>query len=474
MDQNYPSEEKYIDHCGVVALVSESDAATRLYYCLRAIQHRGQEAAGIAIFDGRISCRRGMGLVQDILNKENLGDLNGKSGIGHIRYSTTGTSSIQNAQPVVVSSAAGDVALAHNGDIVNSQSLRNALKEKGWAFITSSDSEVIVRLLANEIASIKDLRKSFKNVMMMLIGSYALTILVNDRVFAIRDPLGIKPLCIGKTEDGYVATSESVAIEAIGGELVRDVLPGEIVELTSSSINYARAPAPKHPAHCMFEWVYFARADSIIDEKLVHDVRWKIGQCLAEDYPVEADIVIPVPDSGRTHALGYSNISKIPYDEGLIKNRYVFRTFIMPEQKERERNIKLKMSPIKSLVDGKRAVLVDDSIVRGNTMKRIVRLLKGAGTKEIHVRIGCPPIIAPCYLGIDMKTRDQFIAVNRKIPEIAGIIGADTLGYLTIDRLVDCIGKNRDDLCLGCLTGEYPVEVPGEKLRFQKKIEGFE
>ncbi len=474
MGQNQHSGDKYIDHCGVVGLVSKSQASARIYYCLRAIQHRGQEAAGIAIFDGRISCRRGMGLVQEVFNKENMGSLQGNGGIGHLRYSTTGSSSIQNAQPVVVSSVIGDVALAHNGDIVNSQLLRDDLKEKGMAFITTTDSEVIVRLLANELASTHDVRKSIKNVMKMLVGSYALTVLINNRVFAIRDPLGIKPLCIGKLEDGYVAVSESVALETIDAEFIRDVMPGEIVELTTKDINSTKTTAPKHHAHCMFEWVYFARTDSIIDGELVHKVRWKIGQCLARDYPVEADIVVPVPDSGRTHALGYFNVSKIPYDEGLIKNRYVWRTFIMPEQSDRERDIKLKLSPIKSLIDGKRVVLVDDSIVRGNTMRRIVNLLKTAGAKEVHVRIGCPPIIAPCYLGVDMKTRDQFIAVDKTVPEIAELIRADTLGYLSIDRLVECIGRDQDDLCLGCLTGEYPVEVPGEKIRFQKRIEGFD
>lgn len=472
-NSNENSQEKFKDRCGVVGVASDSRASINIYFYLRALQHRGQEACGIATFDGHVNCQRGMGLVHEVFSQENIGSLNGNAGIGHVRYSTTGTSSIQNAQPVVVSSAAGELALAHNGDIVNSQVLRNNLKEKGWAFITSSDSEVIVRLLANEIASTRDMKRSLKNVMKMLVGSYSLTILLNDRVFAVRDPLGIRPLCIGKLADGFAAASESVAFEALGGEYLRDILPGELVELSNNGISSTRTPIPKHSAHCMFEWVYFARADSVIDGRVVHNVRWRIGQSLAEDYPVDADIVIPVPDSGRTHALGYSNISKLPYDEGLIKNRYVGRTFIMPEQLDRERDIKLKLNPIKTLIDDKRVVLVDDSIVRGNTMIRIVKRLKDTGAKEVHIRIGSPPLISPCYLGIDMKTRDQFIAAKRSVPEIAEKIGADSLGYLSIERLVECIGHDRSNICLGCLTGEYPVEVPGEKVRFQKRIEGF-
>lgn len=461
------------ESCAVVGIASNFLASANIYYCLRALQHRGQEAAGIATYDNHMRYKSGMGLVHDVFNEQNISKLTGKVGIGHVRYSTTGTSSIQNAQPVFVLSAMGDVALAHNGDIVNSEALGNNLKEKGCAFITTTDSEVITCLLANEIAATRDILRALKNVMNLLVGSYALTILVNDRVFAVRDPLGIKPLCIGEIEGGYVAVSESVALDAIGAKFIRDVMPGEIVELSRKDLGSSRIPVPKNPAHCMFELVYFARADSIIDGKLVHDVRWKIGQCLAKDYPVEADIVVPVPDSGRTHALGYSSISKIQYDEGLIKNRYIGRTFIMPEQTDRERDIKLKLSPIKALVDDKRIVLVDDSIVRGNTMKRIVALLKTAGAKEVHLRIGCPPIIAPCYLGIDMKTRDQFIASNRAVPEIKRLLDADSLGYLSIDRLVECIGRKRNDLCLGCLTGEYPVKIPGEKQRFQHTLQEF-
>jgi len=467
-------EGKFLDHCGVVGIVADSQVSPLIYQSLRALQHRGQEAAGIAVFSEAVACSKGMGLVHDVFNEETLNALKGKAGIGHVRYSTTGSSSLQNAQPVVVSSSAGDLALGHNGDIANTKALREDLKEKGWAFITTTDSEVIIRLLANEIVATDDIIRSMKNLMRMLVGSYSFTLLANNRLFAARDPLGIKPLCIGKLDNGYVVASESVAFDAIGAEFIRDVMPGEVLELSKAGIRSSHYPKPKHQAHCMFEWVYFARADSVMDGKLVYDVRWRIGKCLATDYPVEADLVIPVPDSGRTHALGYSAASGIPYTEGLIKNRYVWRTFIMPKQLVRKQDVRLKMNPIRYIVEGKRLVLVDDSIVRGNTMERIVAILKDAGAREVHVRIGCPPIIAPCYFGIDMKTRDQFIACERTIPDIAKTLGADSLGYLNFERLWECIGLNKNDLCLGCLTGEYPVEIPGEKLRFQKRIEGFQ
>ncbi|UCF09059.1 MAG: amidophosphoribosyltransferase [Thermoplasmata archaeon] len=467
------SSDKFLDHCGIVGMISDFEVAPVIYQALRALQHRGQEAAGIATFKNGVSVSRGMGLVHDVFNEETLEDLKGTLGIGHVRYSTTGTSVLQNAQPVVASSHAGDMALAHNGDIVNSDAIRGQLKDRGWAFITTSDSEVIVRLLANEITATQDITKALKNLMKRLVGSYSITLLINDRIFAVRDPYGIKPLCIGKLGNCYITASESVVFDAIGAEFIRDVTPGEVVELSKDGVKSTHASIPKHQAHCMFEWVYFSRADSVIDGRLVYNVRWNIGRSLAEDYPVEADLVVPVPDSGRTHALGYSHASGIPYTEGLIKNRYVWRTFIMPKQLHRKRDVRLKMNPIRRIVEGKRIVLVDDSIVRGNTMERIVSILRDAGTEEVHVRIGCPPIVAPCYFGIDMKTRDQFIAHSRTVPEIAKTIGADSLGYLSIDRLVECIGIVKNDLCLGCLTGAYPVAVPGEKHRFQKSLEGF-
>ncbi|MGQ9582568.1 MAG: amidophosphoribosyltransferase [Thermoplasmatota archaeon] len=458
----------------MVGIASTGPVALQLYYALRALQHRGQESAGIATHTDRIKCVRGMGLVHEVFIEGPM-DLPGSTGIAHVRYSTTGASRIENAQPVVASSHRGDIALAHNGDIVNADSIRNELKKLGWAFITTTDSEVLIRLLANEIASADDLARAVRNLMRTIVGSYSIVLLLQDRVVAIRDPLGIKPLCIGRLPEGagHIAASETVALDVIGAEPIREVEPGEMVELTAKEVRAQRLATSHNTAHCMFEWVYFARPDSILSGRYVFDVRWCFGKRLAEERPVEADVVVPVPDSGRTHAQGYAEASGIPYVEGLIKNRYIGRTFILPTREARELNVQLKLNAIRSRVGGRRVVLVDDSIVRGTTTGKIVDLLRRAGAREVHVRIGSPPIRAPCYLGIDMKTRDQFAATGRTEEDIARLIGADSVGYLSIDGLVDCIGIPRSDLCLGCLTGEYPVEVPGEKARFQSRLDEY-
>lgn len=437
------------------------------------IQHRGQESAGIAVYSSGIKCIKGMGLAHQALKAEDVRGLKGEQGIGHVRYSTYGTSSIENAQPIVVSTNYGDIALAHNGEIVNAGKIMDDLKKKGWAFITSSDSEIAIRLLANDIAGTGDPVKSLKNLMTMLQGSYSMTIMIDNRVFAIRDPYGIRPLCVGRTKVGYAAASESVVFDTLGGEFIRDVEPGEIVELLPGEIKSIRTGLSKGRAHCMFEWVYIARADSTIEGKLVYEARRRIGQRLAKEQPVDADVIVPIPDSGRSHGIGYSETSGIPYSEGLMKNRYVERTFIMPEQTERTTSVMLKLNPLKSVIKDKRIVLVDDSIVRGTTMRQIVQLVRNSGAKEVHVRIGSPPIRAPCYFGIDMKTRDQFAATGRTIEEIGKMLTADSLGYISVEGLVESIGLPAGDLCLGCLTEEYPVQVPGEKVRYQKKLDWF-
>ena len=440
---------------------------------MRVLQHRGQESAGIAVYSNGIKFIKGMGLAHQALKSEDVRNLKGDRGIGHVRYSTFGTSTIENAQPIVVSTNYGDIALCHNGEIVNAEKIMDELKKKGWAFITSSDSEIAVRLLANDIANTGDPVKSLKNLMSMLQGSYSMTIMIDNRVFAIRDPLGIRPLCIGRTKVGYAAASESVVFDTLGGEFIRDVEPGEIIELLPGEARSTKTGLAKGRAHCMFEWVYIARADSTIEGKLVYEVRRRIGQQLAKEQPVQADVVVPIPDSGRSHAIGYSEVSGIPYSEGLMKNRYVERTFIMPEQSERTTSVMLKLNPLKSVIKDKRIVLVDDSIVRGTTMRQIVQLVRNAGAKEVHVRIGSPPIRAPCFFGIDMKTRDQFAATGRTVEEIGKMITADSLGYLSVDGLVEAIGLASGDLCLACLTEEYPIAVPGEKVRYQKKLVDF-
>lgn len=444
-----------------------------IFYALRVLQHRGQESAGIAVYSNGIKSMRGMGLAHQALRPDEIRDLKGEMGIGHVRYSTVGSSSMDNAQPVVMSTNYGDIALAHNGEIVNADQLRNELKKKGWAFATTGDSEIIIRLLANDIASTGDPARAVRNVMSLMSGSYSITLMVDNRVFALRDPYGIRPLCIGRTKEGYAAASESVVFDTLGGEFIRDVEPGELVELLPGEARSVKTGLAKGRAHCMFEWVYIARADSCLDGRLVYDVRRRIGQRLAVEQPVDADVVVPVPDSGRSHAMGYAEKSGIPYSEGLMKNRYVERTFIMPEQTDRSTGVMLKLNPLKSIIKGRRIVLVDDSIVRGTTMRKIVQLVRNAGAREVHVRIGSPPIRAPCYFGIDMKTRDQFAATGRTVEEIGKMLTADSLGYVSVEGLVEAIGLGSSDLCLGCLTGEYPVAVEGEKTRFQKKLDSF-
>ncbi len=461
--------------CGVAGFSVGGEVSPLLYYALRAIQHRGQESAGIAVFDGnRARIHRGMGLVHEIFSPATLKGLQGSSGIAHVRYSTTGLSKIEYAQPIVLHTLYGDLAVSHNGEIVNAAELREELQLKGLAFSTDLDSEVIVRLIAYELSRHRNVVEALKAAMRRLRGSYALAVLFGDRVFCIRDPLGIKPLALGRVEGGWGFASESVSFDITSGEFVRDVMPGEIVEVTPEEAITHHVGGEDVPAHCMFEYVYFARADSVIDGRCVYDVRRNIGRILAREAPVEADVVIPVPDSGRAHALGYSTESGIPLAEGIMKNRYVERTFILPEQGERVESIRIKLNPVRSVIDGKRVILVDDSIVRGNTMRKIVRMLKRAGAKEVHVRIGCPPIIAPCYLGIDMKTRDQFIASGRTVDEIGRAIEADSLAYISIDGLVRAIGMPAEHLCLGCLTGVYPVKIRGEKYRYQLTLDSYQ
>ena len=465
---------KLKEACGVIGMCSPGPVADYIYFGLRIIQHRGQESAGISVFeDGKHTILKGMGLVHQVMHKEQLAQLKGTQGIGHIRYSTFGASALQNVQPFVVQTVYGEVSLGHNGEIVNAEEMRTDLKKQGWAFMTSSDSEIIVRLLANELSVTGDPVKSIKNLMGIIDGAYSLAIMIGDRVFGVRDPYAIRPLCIGKLNGGWAVASESVIFDNLDGEFIRDVEGGEIVEMTCDGPKSWRYPSPKEKAHCMFEWVYFARPDSRIDGQLVYEVRKRIGRRLAKEQPVDADAVIPIPDSGRAHALGFSEVSGIPYREGLMKNRYVERTFIMPDQKERETGVMLKLNPIPSEIKEKKVVILDDSIIRGTTMKQIVQILRRAGAKEVHIRIGSPPVRAPCYLGIDMKTRHQFVALNRSFEEIAKVITADSIGYLSIEGLVESIGVGDRNLCLGCLTGEYPIPIAGERVRFQKKIDSF-
>jgi len=453
--------DKPKDKCGVVGVSSKSEVGYVLYYALQALQHRGQEYAGIATSEeGKgINLVKKKGYVNDVFDSHTLSNLKGRSGIAHVLYSIK-ISKRENLQPVFLSTLYGDIGLAHNGIITNSRNIKEQLMIEGHAFSTSTEEESFIYLLAKKLSTTHDVVTAIIKTLELIKGSYAFVLMVNGRVFGIRDPLGIKPLALGKLKDGYIVASETAALDAVNAEFIRDVRPGEIIELKEDSYVSTIFMEKVHKAYCMFEWVYFSRADSVIDGRSCYDVRIKIGENLAKESPAEGDIVVPVPDSGRSHAIGYSMGSGIPYAEGLMKNRYVGRTFIMPTKEIRDHFLKLKNNPVKSVIKDKKVILVDDSIVRGSTMKRLVKTLKDAGAKEVHVRIGCPPITNPCYLGVDMTTKNQFLAVDRSYEEIAENIGADSVSYISIDGLVDAIGIPKSDLCMGCLTGNYPVYVP--------------
>lgn len=455
------------ESCGIVGLAfndRESDnAALPIYYALYALQHRGQESTGITVHDGKSAWTlKGMGLVPDVFKKYNLSDLKGFVGIGHVRYSTTGDSTIENSQPLIVNFMDRTIAIAHNGNLVNSADLIAEFEAEGQVFLTSSDTEVIARLLVKELLK-TDILGAVEEVMRRLVGSYSLTILVDDTLVVVRDPLGFKPLCLGEMDGGYVVTSESAAIDTIGGKLIRDVRPGEVLIFKDGRYSSHQLFKTKNTAHCVFEYIYFARADSIIDGQLVYQTRIRIGERLLDEHTIDADIISPVPDSGITFAIGYSKKSGIDYIEGLMKNRYIGRTFIMPNQNMRETAVRLKLNTIRQNLEGKKVILMDDSIVRGTTSRRIVDMVRKAGAEEVHMRIGSPPIMSPCYLGIDMATREELVAAHKTVAGVEAVINADSLGYVSVEGLVEAVGIPEDDLCLGCLTGVYPVEIPGEE-----------
>lgn len=465
------------EECGIVGVSykEEAPAALSIYYALYSLQHRGQESAGITVHDGNcVQTLKGMGLVPDVFNKADIQKLKGHVGIGHVRYSTSGGSKIENCQPLLVSFSSGTIAIAHNGNLVNSKELREELVKEGRIFLSDSDTEVIAHLLVKELMH-NELEDAVREMMKRLVGSYSLAILIDKTLVIVRDPLGVKPLCLGRIDNGFVVASESVAIDILNGDFVRDVAPGEMLIFSNGSYESRQLIKSKNCAHCVFEYIYFARPDSVIDGQLVYNVRMRIGETLFKEHPVEADIVSPVPDSGITYAIGFSKSSGIDYMEGLMKNRYIGRTFIMPGQDMRETAVRLKLNTIKPNIESKRVVLIDDSIVRGTTSRRIIDLIRKAGTREIHMRVASPPIISPCYLGIDMATREELVAAYKSVKGVEALINADSLGYLSIEGLVSSIGIPMDDLCVGCLSGVYPVEIPGEKCsRRQLKLSEFD
>lgn len=459
-----PLDSSLREKCGVFGVYAPGEDAARLtFFGLYSLQHRGQESAGIATSDGReISSYARMGLVAQVFDEGVLGSLKGGSGIGHTRYSTTGSSVLRNAQPFVVEGSAGRIALAHNGNVVNADLLRADLESQGVTFQTSSDSEVIAALLVN--APGETWEERFEVLMRRASGAYCLTILTLDAVFGVRDPYGIRPLCIGRLNDdggGYVFASESCALDHLGADFIRDVEPGEVVRLDRDGLHsFFPGAAPARPAMCLFEYIYFARPDSRIGGELLHPVRMRMGEQLARDYPVEADLVIGVPDSATPAAIGYAHESGIPYAEGLIKNRYVGRTFIEPDQRLREQGVQLKFNPLREVLEGKRLVVVDDSIVRGTTTPRVVAMLRRAGAAEVHMRITAPPITHPCFYGVDMATRGELIGAHRSVDEIRQHIGADSLGYLSLENTIAATRQGEDALCTACFSGSYPSEVP--------------
>jgi len=461
------------EECGVFGIYDfdGQDVASTVYYGLFALQHRGQESCGIAVSEtsgpkGKAVSYKGMGLVNEVFTQDDLEKMKGDIGVGHVRYSTAGASTRENAQPLVLNYVKGTLALAHNGNLINAAELRHDLEYTGAIFQTTIDSEVIAYHIARERLNTKTVEEAVNRACQKIKGAYSLVVMSPRKLIGARDPYGFKPLCIGKRENSYIITSETCALDTIGAEFVRDVLPGETVTITPEAgifSDLSRALPKEQEARCIFEYIYFARPDSHIDGVSVYMSRIQAGRFLAIDSPVEADLVVGVPESGNAAALGYSQQSGIPYGTAFVKNGYVGRTFIKPKQSSRESSVKVKLNVLKEVVDGKRIIMIDDSIVRGTTSDRIVRMLRDVGAKEVHVRISSPPFLWPCYFGTDVPEKDQLIANNRTVDEIRDIIGADSLGYLHIDRLkgmVDGLG-----ICTGCFNGNYPMEPPKQDIR---------
>ena len=447
------------EECGIVGVYTPGEDAVRTtFFGLFSLQHRGQESAGIAASDGKsLRQKTDMGLVSQVFREENLQSLSGWMAIGHTRYSTTGSSSQENCQPIPVSGPRGELSLGHNGNVINAVELKEELLGWGCNFKTGTDSEVIAQLLA--YAPGKDWGESIGYMMKRLQGAYSLVALTKDSVMAIRDPLGVRPLCIGKLNKGWVVASESCALDHIGAKYLREIKPGEAVRIDSSGLHTIYQHNGKKRALCVFELIYFARPDSLLNDKLVYSTRINMGAELAKEHPVDGDVVIGIPDSSIAAAEGYAAESGITYSEGLVKNRYVGRTFIEPDHRVRSLGVKLKFNPLAEVIKGKRVIVVDDSIVRGTTTPHVVNLIKKAGAKEVHLRICAPPIMWPCHFGIDFATRRELIASNKTIPQISKALGSDSLGYLSQKGLLKAVGIKRNKLCMACFTGKYPIPV---------------
>jgi amidophosphoribosyltransferase len=456
------SRSGFRDECGVFGVFDAEDAARLAYLGLYALQHRGQESAGIATLDaaGHLAVEREMGYVADVFDEARLARLPGRTAIGHVRYATAGASLLANAQPIVFATGRGPLALAHNGNLVNAREIRAQLEDAGALFTTSSDSEVILHLVARSKAP--TLSAAIADALSDVRGAYSLLILSREGIFAVRDPNGIRPLSLGVREGSPVVASETCAFDLIEAKFERDVEPGEIVRLSEGGVSSHRFAFP-HPTPCIFEHVYFARPDSLVFGKSVAAVREAFGARLAREYPAEADVVVPVPDSGMYAALGYSRQSGIPFALGMVRNHYVGRTFIEPKQAIRSFGVKVKLNPVRQVVEGKRVVLVDDSIVRGTTSRKIVRMLREAGAREVHVRVSSPPTMHTCHYGIDTPTRRELIASSHSVEDIRSFIEADSLGYLSAEGMLEAFGRPQQAACTACFTGIYPVAVEEEE-----------
>ncbi|MDD6797729.1 MAG: amidophosphoribosyltransferase [Clostridia bacterium] len=468
---NEDTADELHDECGVFGVYDfdGNNVASTIYYGLFALQHRGQESCGIAVSDtdgpkGQVMSHKDMGLVNEVFTPEILEKMQGNIGVGHVRYSTAGSSTRENAQPLVLNYVKGTLGLAHNGNLLNALELRDELSRTGAIFQTTIDSEVIAYHIARERLNTSTVEEAVKNAMKKISGAYSLIVMSPRKLIGARDPFGFKPLCIGKRDNAYFLASETCALDTVGAEFIRDVMPGEIVTITKDGIESDTSLVQEKKAGCIFEYIYFARPDSSIDGVSVYESRINAGRILAKTHPVDADIVVGVPESGNAAALGYSLESGIPYGVAFVKNSYVGRTFIKPKQAMRESSVKIKLNVLSEVVKGKRVIMIDDSIVRGTTSERIVRMLKNAGATEVHVRISSPPFMHPCYYGTDIPSGDQLIAHNHTVDEICTMIGADSLGYLGVDDLSEMICGNKD-YCDACFTGNYPIEPPKHDIR---------
>ncbi|MCI9083862.1 MAG: amidophosphoribosyltransferase [Lachnospiraceae bacterium] len=470
--QAHTEADKLHEECGVFGMYDfdGNDVASTIYYGLFALQHRGQESCGIAVSrtsgpPKNINVSKGMGLVNEVFTQDGLAKMQGDIGVGHVRYSTAGASTRENAQPLVLNYVKGTLALAHNGNLINANELREELEYTGAIFQTTIDSEVIAYHIARERLASKTVEEAVRRAAEKLKGAFSLVVASPRKLVGARDPFGFKPLCIGKRDNAYMIASETCALETVGAEFVRDILPGEVVTITPEGISSDTSlclPREKE-ARCIFEYIYFARPDSHIDGVSVYASRIRAGRFLAIDAPAEADLVVGVPESGNAAALGYSLQSGIPYGTAFVKNSYVGRTFIKPGQSSRESSVRVKLNVLREAVKGKRIIMIDDSIVRGTTSDRIVQMLRDAGAREVHVRISSPPFLHPCYFGTDIPEREQLIAHNRSMEDIREIIGADSLGYLKMERLTE-MAEGRS-ICKGCFTGAYPMDPPTQDIR---------